>query len=368
MKALVCELCNGNDFVKQDGVFVCQFCGTKYSLEEAKKLMIDGVVQVQGVVKIDTGDEVTKLIRAARNARETGDDGSAIRHYERISAIEPDNWEALFYLVTLKTNEIKNSQIKSAAIGVSNSLPKIFELINQTVTDIEEKKNAVREVLQQCLETAEWLTSASHNFYKTSTKGDGLVALTGLFGAISSAGSVLNSLSEDNARCVAAANIMFHCGNCVSNIFDMEDNDFSECAVWAWRQTLNFHEDYQKVHKTQTLFDDESVRKLTDYINQYAPNVPTGNEYGVNAAPAVLTVAFDSNAGGVGQLWYTIDHGKKITQNRKETKPFFLAFGTHTISILNPFMKKEYTFQFDGSKTITIYGKSFGMDISESAT
>jgi predicted phosphohydrolase len=38
MKALVCELCNGNDFVKQDGVFVCQFCGTKYTLEEAKKL------------------------------------------------------------------------------------------------------------------------------------------------------------------------------------------------------------------------------------------------------------------------------------------------------------------------------------------
>ena len=37
MKALVCELCGGNDIIKQDGYFVCQNCGTKYSPEEAKK-------------------------------------------------------------------------------------------------------------------------------------------------------------------------------------------------------------------------------------------------------------------------------------------------------------------------------------------
>lgn len=37
--ALTCELCGETDFLKKDGVFVCQSCGTKYSLEEAKKLM-----------------------------------------------------------------------------------------------------------------------------------------------------------------------------------------------------------------------------------------------------------------------------------------------------------------------------------------
>ncbi len=34
----VCELCGSNDFVKTDGMFVCQGCQTKYTLEEAKKL------------------------------------------------------------------------------------------------------------------------------------------------------------------------------------------------------------------------------------------------------------------------------------------------------------------------------------------
>ena len=48
MQAIKCELCGGGDLVKQDGMFVCQHCGTKYTLEEARKLL--------GTVKIDKTD------------------------------------------------------------------------------------------------------------------------------------------------------------------------------------------------------------------------------------------------------------------------------------------------------------------------
>ena len=37
MKQLTCEMCGSTDLIKQDGVFVCQTCGCKYSVEEAKK-------------------------------------------------------------------------------------------------------------------------------------------------------------------------------------------------------------------------------------------------------------------------------------------------------------------------------------------
>ncbi len=53
MKRLTCEMCGGTDLIKQDGVFVCQSCGVKYSLEEARKMMIEGVVQVSGTVQVD---------------------------------------------------------------------------------------------------------------------------------------------------------------------------------------------------------------------------------------------------------------------------------------------------------------------------
>lgn len=39
MKQLTCEMCGGTDLIKQDGVFVCQNCGCKYSVEEAKALI-----------------------------------------------------------------------------------------------------------------------------------------------------------------------------------------------------------------------------------------------------------------------------------------------------------------------------------------
>lgn len=37
--ALTCELCGSTNFIKDGGVFVCQGCGMKYSLEEAQRLM-----------------------------------------------------------------------------------------------------------------------------------------------------------------------------------------------------------------------------------------------------------------------------------------------------------------------------------------
>ena len=166
MKKIVCEMCGGTDIIKQDGLFVCQSCGLKYTLEEAKKMMVEGVVEVQGTVTIDHSSELKNLYLAARNARETSDDDSAIRHYENISAKDPNSWESLFYLVVLKTNSIKNSEITSAAVSVSSCLPKVFELINTTIDSEEEKKKAVKEVIEQCFVTATWLTSASHNFYK----------------------------------------------------------------------------------------------------------------------------------------------------------------------------------------------------------
>ena len=69
MKALACEMCGSNDVVKQDGLYVCQHCNTKYTLEEARKLMIEGKVDVTGsTVKVDNTDELENLYELARRA------------------------------------------------------------------------------------------------------------------------------------------------------------------------------------------------------------------------------------------------------------------------------------------------------------
>ena len=68
MKQLKCEMCGSVDMLKQDGVFVCQSCGTKYSVEEAKKMMVEGTVEVVGTVKVDESDKQENYYTMAENA------------------------------------------------------------------------------------------------------------------------------------------------------------------------------------------------------------------------------------------------------------------------------------------------------------
>ncbi len=60
MEAIQCELCGNNQLIKKDGFFQCEYCGTKYTLEEAKKLIISGSVQIEGDVKTKDADFIIK--------------------------------------------------------------------------------------------------------------------------------------------------------------------------------------------------------------------------------------------------------------------------------------------------------------------
>lgn len=98
MKRLTCEMCGSTDLIKQNGVFVCQSCGCKYSVEEARKLMIEGKVDVSGsTVKIDKTNEIENLLIVARRARDEGNYERAASNYDDVLKISPNNWEANFY-------------------------------------------------------------------------------------------------------------------------------------------------------------------------------------------------------------------------------------------------------------------------------
>lgn len=100
MKALVCELCGSNDFSKENGYFVCQHCGTKYSLEEARKLIVEiqGSVDISGsTIKVDNTSFVERYLANARRAKQKGDWEEAEKYYNMVEQNEPSNIEAIFY-------------------------------------------------------------------------------------------------------------------------------------------------------------------------------------------------------------------------------------------------------------------------------
>ncbi|MBP3884458.1 MAG: TFIIB-type zinc finger domain-containing protein [Olsenella sp.] len=96
MKRLVCEMCGSNEIRKENGVFVCQSCGCQYTLEEARKMMVEGVVEVTGSVAIDNSSNVTTWIDLARKAVAAQNGAQANDYADKILQADSGNAEAWF--------------------------------------------------------------------------------------------------------------------------------------------------------------------------------------------------------------------------------------------------------------------------------
>ena len=97
MKALVCEMCGSNKLLKQDGMYVCQACGTQYSPEEAKKLLveIEGTVDVTGsTVKVDNTDKIGNFLQMATKAYDAGNKSESENYCNKIIEIDPKHYQA----------------------------------------------------------------------------------------------------------------------------------------------------------------------------------------------------------------------------------------------------------------------------------
>lgn len=154
MKAIVCEMCGSHDVIKTDGYYVCQSCQTKYTPEEAQKLI------VEGVVKIDHSERLNNLYTAARNSRSIGNYEQAKEIYGEILTYAPNDWEAAYYSVFCMVANCKIIQIESAAKTLRNSLSRIFDLIDSYA---EDKERAVNTVMLETIRIAVLLHDSSLN-------------------------------------------------------------------------------------------------------------------------------------------------------------------------------------------------------------
>lgn len=94
MKRLVCEMCGSSDIIKQEGLFVCQSCGTKYSVEEAKKMM------VEGTVRIDNTHMIENYLEMADNAYASGNSTEAESYCNKIIEIDPTNYKVFLLSIS----------------------------------------------------------------------------------------------------------------------------------------------------------------------------------------------------------------------------------------------------------------------------
>lgn len=146
MKTIVCEMCGNNNLVKQDGVFVCQYCGTQYSVEEAKKMMveIEGNVDVTGsTIKVDNSAFVEKYLANARRAYEKEDWEEVEKYYNLVEQNTPNNMEAVFFSAFGKTMLAMTDEDYYKKQQKFNVLIKSISVINDYYELTNEDKKAV---------------------------------------------------------------------------------------------------------------------------------------------------------------------------------------------------------------------------------
>lgn len=137
MKQLTCEMCGSTDLIKQEGVFVCQSCGCKYSVDEAKKMMVEGTVQVQGTVQIDKSEKFTNLYQMARNALCDRNFNDAYAYSSEAMIINADHAELIGIqaLAFLGKEPITNS-IPTSCV---NTMSRMFKVLESSHDSADEK-------------------------------------------------------------------------------------------------------------------------------------------------------------------------------------------------------------------------------------
>ncbi|MDE6111189.1 MAG: hypothetical protein K2F65_04645 [Eubacterium sp.] len=269
MKQLTCEMCGSTDLMKQDGVFVCQTCGCKYSVEEAKKMMVEGTVDVSGsTIKVDSSAELHNLYELARRAKSDNNTENAQKYYGQIIVKDPSSWEANFYTTYYQSMNCKIAEIGMAAIRISNCEDTVFNLIKDNVSDSDKQRKAVDEVAAKLITISSMLFNAYKNHYDSINV------------------QIKNRFVQDYANnCSAARDIVYNGGDCIIKVFG---DVYGDIAASCWKLGVKQHNTLNIIFKDKKANADiikQYNAKILKYDSSY--QVPQINTDGCYVATAV---------------------------------------------------------------------------------
>ena len=139
MQPIRCELCGSSDIMKQDGFFVCQNCKTKYSLEEARKLV--------GFVKIDKSEDIENLLTLARRFYDERNYTESEKYYELAMREAPNHWEAVFFRAYCHALNTVSSNYDESLSTLSNGTLTTLKLLK----DYLDEETNVSSIAQSSL-------------------------------------------------------------------------------------------------------------------------------------------------------------------------------------------------------------------------
>ena len=225
MKVIVCELCEGKEFAKQDGMFVCQGCGTKYTPDEAKAMMkeVEGDAAVSVAPAAKSNADLERYLLLARRAKDSDNSADAAKYYGMAEAEDPNNWEPAFYSVYFTAMQTNIAGISSAANLVTNCLPSVVDLIKNH-TPAEQQLDAVVDLVVHCNTIAGMLYNAATSHYNGI--GDSIRA---------------NYVGEYRGRAICSAALPMSLGDELDKAFG-SNPAFHKAIATAWEKSYLMQE------------------------------------------------------------------------------------------------------------------------------
>lgn len=255
MKRLTCEMCGSTDLVKQDGVFVCQSCGCKYSIEEAKKMMIEGTVEVTGTVKVDNSATIANYIELAESALKGANGQSVLEYTNKALEVDPQNSRAWILQMQAfeKIAQLQNPRTSEVITAGKNAVQ---------FAKAEEKESIEEQVYSYYLKYARTLLMVATNELNDNQR------VRDVYKRLSSA-SLSNALTAANDCMKADSNnitVYENIANEGVNLVLSIPNDALERCSDLWEDVETCAEQYQR--ETNAL--DERFRIYTNGLTDSA--------------------------------------------------------------------------------------------------
>jgi ribosomal protein L7/L12 len=132
MEILKCELCGSTSFTKIDDMFTCDYCKTKYSLSEAKKI-IEALqkteLEINGVARIEN------LLLRAQQFYNAGEYEKAAEYIEKVLDLDANNVDVQ-YLKSINVTSVR-------LVGCKGNIPAIKVIREFTGWELKTTKEFV---------------------------------------------------------------------------------------------------------------------------------------------------------------------------------------------------------------------------------
>lgn len=162
MQAIKCEMCGSNDIIKDDGLYVCNNCGTKYTVEEARKLM--------GTVEIDHSTDTKNILQNAIKTYNTGDYSTAQNLFTQVLNLDPENPEA-----TLFRALASQGQRATIVVSTNSAIQLSISLAHKQWGDNAEYFSLCNEAMANSLEITDAIVNLAIKQYNTFVEGNSVL-------------------------------------------------------------------------------------------------------------------------------------------------------------------------------------------------